>query len=110
MTVVINENFNSVIQNILSQANWIIDAIFGTGLRGIVQPPYDKIIQAINNVNTNVLSIDIPSGLDCDLGEPLGIAVKAMHTVTFTNYKKGFINPQAKKFLGHVQVVDIGVI
>ncbi len=107
--IVDDKNFNSVLNDILPNANWIIDALFGTGLYGTVQPPFDKIIQAINKANKKTLSVDIPSGLDCDSGEPLGVAVKATHTVTFVAYKKGFMNPQAKKYLGNIHVVNIGL-
>lgn len=109
MTIVHSENFNEVINTILASADWIIDALFGTGLKGNVQSPYDKIIQTINQLHKTVLAIDIPSGLDCDTGEPLGCAVKATHTVTFIAIKQGFTYPAAKQYIGNVHVVDIGV-
>ena len=80
MTVVNSENFHEAIKTILANADWIIDALFGTGLKGNVQSPYDTVIQAINQMNKTVLAIDIPSGLDCNTGEPLECAVKATHT------------------------------
>lgn len=109
IAVVNKDNFNAVNQEILSNADWVVDALFGTGLQGNVRSPYDTIIQTINELNARVLSIDIPSGLDCDSGEPLGLAVKATHTVTFVRIKQGFTNPAAKQFLGHVHVVGIGI-
>lgn len=103
------ESFTKKIANQLAHMAWIIDAIFGTGLIGEVKAPYDKIIQTINMSNVNVLSLDIPSGLDCDTGKPLGTAIKAHHTVTFAAMKKGFKNPEAQLFLGNVHIVDIGI-
>jgi NAD(P)H-hydrate epimerase len=56
-----------------------------------------------------VLAVDIPSGLDCDTGEPLGLAcVRATRTVTFVAEKVGFANPIARQYLGQVTVGDIG--
>jgi NAD(P)H-hydrate epimerase len=55
-----------------------------------------------------VLAVDIPSGLDCDTGEPLGPTVKATHTATFVAHKKGFLNPQSREWTGHIHVIDIG--
>ena len=104
-----DENFTKKIANQLDDAAWVIDAIFGTGLIGAVKDPYDKIIHAINMSKANILSLDIPSGLDCDTGKPLGTAVKAHHTVTFAAMKKGFLNPDALLFLGNVHVVNIGI-
>jgi NAD(P)H-hydrate epimerase len=92
----------------LSGSAWIVDALFGTGLTGSVRSPLDRVIAAINASGARVLAVDIPSGLDCDTGQPLGATVRADHTVTFVALKKGFANPAAKEWLGQVHVVDIG--
>jgi NAD(P)H-hydrate epimerase len=93
----------------LAPADWIVDGLFGTGLTGPVRPPFDQIIAAINARSARVLAIDIPSGLDCDTGEPLGPTVRADHTATFVALKKGFANPAAQQWLGRVHVIDIGM-
>jgi NAD(P)H-hydrate epimerase len=92
----------------LAKAEWIVDALFGTGLTGPVRKPFDQIIKCINESNRRVLAVDIPSGLDCDTGQPLGPTVRADHTVTFVAQKKGFANHLAKSWTGQVHVVDIG--
>jgi NAD(P)H-hydrate epimerase len=90
----------------LAGAAWVVDALFGTGLSGPVRPPFDRVIEAVNRSGTRVLAVDIPSGLDCDTGQPLGPTVRAEHTVTFVARKKGFA--AAKEWTGEVHVVDIG--
>jgi NAD(P)H-hydrate epimerase len=92
----------------LAAAEWVVDALFGTGLAGAVRPPFDAVIGAINASGAKVLAVDIPSGLDCDTGEPLGATVRAQHTVTFVAMKKGFARPAAREWLGQVHVADIG--
>jgi len=92
----------------LSKAEWVVDALFGTGLSGPVRPPLDRVIAAINECPARVLAVDIPSGLDCDTGEPLGPTVRAQHTVTFVARKKGFANPAAGQWLGEVHIAAIG--
>src|SRR5579859_2690772 len=87
---------------------WIVDAIFGTGLSGPIREPYDRVIAAINASPAPVLAVDIPSGLDCDTGRPLGVAVRADVTTTFIDLKKGFLESAAQLWLGEVHVVDIG--
>ncbi len=87
---------------------WIVDALFGTGLTGDVREPFDRVIAAINSSPAPVLAVDIPSGLDCDTGQPLGAAVRANFTVTFAGMKKGFFVPDALEWTGEVHVVDIG--
>ena len=87
---------------------WIVDALFGTGLTGPISEPFDQVVAAINASKAPVLAIDIPSGLDCDTGQPLGPTVKATHTATFVAWKKGFLEPSAKQWIGEVHVIDIG--
>src|SRR3989304_6165525 len=74
----------------LQGCNIIVDAIFGTGLSGEVREPARSLIMKINETNIPVVSVDIPSGLDCDEGVVLGAAVKATKTVTFVAAKAGF--------------------
>jgi NAD(P)H-hydrate epimerase len=92
----------------LSTAEWVVDALFGTGLRGAVRPPFDEVIAAINDSPGQVLAVDIPSGLDCDTGRPLGPTVRADYTATFVAQKKGFAEPAAAEWLGLVRVFHIG--
>jgi NAD(P)H-hydrate epimerase len=92
----------------LAGAEWIVDALFGTGLSGPLRAPFDEVIRTINARSARVLAVDIPSGLDCDSGRPLGVCVRAKHTATFVALKRGFAEPTAKEWLGQVHVLDIG--
>lgn len=87
----------------------IVDAIFGTGLDRPVTDEAAEVIQWINQSGKPVLSVDVPSGMDCNSGEELGVAVRASRTVTFAGLKVGFLEPHADELLGEVDVVDIGV-
>ncbi len=90
-------------------ADWVVDALLGTGLSGPTRPPLAGVIEAINSCGARVLAVDIPSGLDADTGLPLGSAVQARHTATFAAAKLGYANPAAADYLGQVHVVDIGI-
>jgi NAD(P)H-hydrate epimerase len=92
----------------LAGAEWIVDALFGTGLSGPLRGPFDEVVRTINASSARVLAVDIPSGLDCDTGLPLGACVRAQHTATFVALKKGFADPSARQWLGQVHVLDIG--
>ncbi len=99
--------------DVLSGADWIVDALLGTGTRGEVRPPFDAAIDAINRTSHasrgGVLSIDLPSGLDCDAGTPLGRCVRADHTATFVAAKRGLVKDGASEWVGAIHVVDIGI-
>jgi NAD(P)H-hydrate epimerase len=87
---------------------WVVDALFGTGLSRGIERPLSDYVAAMNASNCPVLAIDIPSGLDCDTGEPLGPTVRATHTATFVAPKHGFLNPKSREWTGEVHVIDIG--
>jgi NAD(P)H-hydrate epimerase len=89
-------------------AGWVVDALFGTGLSRALAAPYDEVVTQVNASGNPVLALDIPSGLDCDTGEPLGPTVRAAHTATFVAPKRGFLNPAARDWTGEVHVIDIG--
>jgi len=93
-----------------SGADMVVDGLFGTGLQGELKEEYKRLIESINAQNCPILAVDIPSGLDCDTGEPLGAAVKASWTVTFAAVKKGFtLSKAATKYTGEIFVASIGV-
>jgi NAD(P)H-hydrate epimerase len=94
-----------------TDAAWIVDALLGTGARGEPRPPFDAAIDWINarDAKTQALAVDVPSGLDCDTGQPARHTVRADHTCAFAVLKVGFTNPAAKPYLGTIHLCDIGV-
>lgn len=86
----------------------IVDAIFGTGLTSEPRPPFADLCQAVRQSGCVVLAVDLPSGLDCDTGLPLGECISAHFTVTLVAMKAGFANPGSRQFTGSVSVADIG--
>jgi NAD(P)H-hydrate epimerase len=93
----------------LAAAGWIVDALLGTGARGEPRPPLDAVIDRINAAGRPVLAVDLPSGLDCDTGEPATHTIRAAHTCTFATAKPGFFAPPALLYVGELHVLDIGV-
>jgi len=96
------------LRNGLKPAGWVVDALFGTGLSRALDAPFDWLCEEVNRSGLPILAIDIPSGLDCDSGEPLGPTIRATHTATFVAHKKGFLNPASRAWTGEVHVIDIG--
>ncbi len=92
----------------LAEASWIVDALLGNGVQGEIREPFGTVIRTINAAEASVLAVDLPSGMDCDTGEPLGECIRANRTATFVAPKLGFTHDVAKPFLGEVRVIDIG--
>jgi NAD(P)H-hydrate epimerase len=104
-----DEDIAGKIERFSAGAGVIVDSLFGTGLRGQLSDQYRRLIESINACNSPVLAVDIPSGLDCDTGEPLGAAIRAAWTVTFVAVKKGFLSAIATQYTGEIFVASIGI-
>jgi len=100
----------------ISNANVILDAIFGTGFRGAATGVIAKAISDINRHSQNataawpalILAVDTPSGLPSD-GQPAEGSVLCAHkTVTFTAPKPGQLISRDSAAVGMLEVADIG--
>jgi NAD(P)H-hydrate epimerase len=85
----------------------IVDAIFGTGLVRKVSGIYKDVIQLINDSQSTVFSVDIPSGINGDTGEVMGAAVEADFTVTFGIPKLGNVFLPGYEHCGKLYVSHI---
>jgi NAD(P)H-hydrate epimerase len=88
----------------------VIDGLLGTGSHGPIQGLYKIIIDDLNKIGVNIISIDIPSGLNADTGQSLESCIMASVTVTLGFPKIGFEQPGAEKYTGKVVVADIGLL
>jgi len=93
----------------LKHASWIVDALLGTGSHGPIRTPYDIVIEKMNESGCPIFAIDVPSGLDCDRGDPISCCVHATVTATMVASKPGFRSSTGKSVVGDVHVVEIGV-
>lgn len=87
----------------------IVDALLGTGSKGDLRSPIDRIVAIANRAGAHRIAIDLPSGLDAFEGEPTSTTFRADMTCTFIDKKTGFENSSAASFLGLVKVVGIGI-
>jgi len=86
----------------------VVDGIYGTGLTRALDGTAAALVEAINAARIPVLALDVPSGLDCDTGDPLGPCIRAAVTATFVAPKLGFANAASCAFTGEIRVVGIG--
>jgi NAD(P)H-hydrate epimerase len=89
--------------------DWIVDAMLGTGATGQPREPYRTAIAWANEQPARKLAVDLPSGLDCNTGQPAATTLRADITCTFHAPKIGFLEPGAAEFLGELHVISIGI-
>src|SRR5476649_487932 len=87
----------------------IIDALFGAGLNRPVKGDPLDMIEAVNANGAPVLSIDLPSGVNGTSGAVMGVAVRAVETVTFFRRKPAHLLLPGRMHCGRVRLADIGI-
>ncbi len=93
----------------IEYADVIVDALYGTGLRGEMPKEARGFVRAINSSDAQVVAVDIPSGVNADTGKTCEDAVYADVTVTFAALKPGLLMYPGASFAGEVVVADIGI-
>lgn len=93
----------------LEQAQLVVDGLFGIGLDRAITGLHAAVIEAVNAVQTRVVALDLPSGIDADTGQIWGCALRAEATATFVASKQGMTQYPGRDFCGEVRVCSIGV-
>ena len=103
------------IKNFCSQKPvWsIVDALFGTGLRRMIEGRFLSAIKLMNWLHEEyrfpITAVDIPSGMDADNGQVLGECVHANLTATYGLAKPAHYMHGGAGFIGKLYIVDIGI-
>lgn len=97
----------TVLKDSIEKNDIVIDSIFGIGLTRKIEGIYYDTIELINNNSKFTLAVDIPSGIDGNSGDILGISTISSKTITFHRLKHGLDGNE--KYTGELLVVDIGI-
>jgi NAD(P)H-hydrate epimerase len=91
----------------IGTADVLIDAMMGFGLKSKLREPLLTAVKTFNKSKAAKYAIDVPTGIDSDTGEILGVAVKAEHTIALHAPKKG--STVASEVSGKLHTVSIGI-
>lgn len=94
---------------LISDADFVLDAIYGTGFHGSAAQSLLRPFQAVRNSSAVVIAVDMPSGANCETGAVEGECIKADYTVTFSTLKNGHLIRPAQEFCGEIAVAPIGI-
>lgn len=108
---------SEVLERLLGQAALVIDAVFGIGLHPAERPVDGAAREVLARLREarerpappQVMSVDMPSGVDADTGAADEVAVRADQTVTFQCAKLGLFLGEGRVLAGRVEVIDIGI-
>ena len=92
-----------------TDADVIVDGLFGTGLARAVEGDAAALIERVNASGRPVLAIDIPSGLSSDTGMRLGTAIRADATVSLVAWKRGLFTGDAADCTGARELAPLDV-
>jgi ADP-dependent NAD(P)H-hydrate dehydratase / NAD(P)H-hydrate epimerase len=102
----------AMLHNGLERAALIVDALLGTGVRGLLREPVRTAVDLItraHSLGVPVLAVDTPTAVDLTSGEPSDPVVRADVTVTFHRPKQGLLGRAGKALAGRVLVAPIGI-
>ncbi|GLX78153.1 bifunctional NAD(P)H-hydrate repair enzyme [Thalassotalea insulae] len=91
------------------QFQLIVDAIFGIGFKGQLTPEIAQLVEQVNQSGINVLSVDVPSGLNATTGDVANNAIIARQTVTFIAPKQGLLTGKAAHYCGELYFASLGL-
>lgn len=89
------------------QPDLLVDALLGIGPQTLLQGRILEWIDYINRQSAPVLAVDLPSGLHCVSGTPLGSAVRASRTLTFIGWKPGLLTGQGPELTGSITLCPL---
>jgi ADP-dependent NAD(P)H-hydrate dehydratase / NAD(P)H-hydrate epimerase len=124
-----------VLRNMVASADLVIDALFGIGVKLPIKDEAGKVLRNINQALNDrraerppylsvnpafpnkidiphvpyILSLDCPTGLDCDSGELDKNAIKADETITFIAAKPGLLTFPGAEMVGKLSVASIEI-
>lgn len=92
----------------IEEADLLVDALLGTGIKGSIRSPYDALIDRVNASRGKVVAVDVPSGVTGDLGQILSPCVQSDLTVSMGYGKQGCLFEPARTKSAHIVPVEIG--
>lgn len=95
------------LEDLLYDADVVLDAMLGTGFHGSPRAPFDIWIDVVNSSGARVVAADVPSGLSAQTGHAAGPAVYADVTVTMIALKPGLLADEGRDMCGTIVIAPL---
>ena len=111
---VFNQNPIPDFSTLLNSSSIVIDSVLGIGnsrpLIGLISEIFNQVASAKNiHPELKIISVDVPSGIDVDTGSADPATLKSDFTFVLGRPKTGLYKLPAAKFIGKLQIIDIGI-
>lgn len=97
------------VHQIISEADVIVDAIFGTGFLGSPPDSLLPLADLVNKSGAKKIAVDVPLGINADDGSIHDVAIKADLTVALSYLKPGLLSYPAKEYCAEIIFDTIGL-
>ncbi len=95
--------------DVISSADCVVDAVFGTGYSGTVSDALLPLARAMKNNGAFKVAVDVPLGVNPGDGSVNEEAFQADVTVELSYIKTGIVSYPARSFTGRVVLDEIGI-
>ena len=87
--------------------DWAVDALVGSGQRGPLGPRWTASVR-FQRLRGHILAVDLPSGLDCDSGQPMGDRAGDLHG-DHRRRQEGLRRADGGGVAGRGAIIDMGL-
>ncbi len=91
------------------RARVVIDCLLDPAAGGELDVADQALVETMNGGSYEIISADVPSGLNGNTGDPQDTAVRASMTVALGMVKPGILSAQARPFVGRLQFANLGL-
>lgn len=103
------QNQRDLCRRAVQGADWILDCLYGFSFHGDLREPALSLIAVANAAPGRRLSLDLPSGVECDTGHASQGSFQAHETVAFSAPKIGHALYPGARYAGRLTVEDAGI-
>jgi NAD(P)H-hydrate epimerase len=88
----------------VDEGSVLVDGLVGYGLQGPLRGTAERLVDAMNDADAPVVSLDVPSGVNATTGARPGPAIDPDEVVTLALPKTGLA-----EYASHLKLLDIGI-
>lgn len=99
------------LEDIPANGRWdlVVDGLFGIGLARPLDGRHAGLVGRMNAIGAPVIALDVPSGINADTGQAMGVAIRAARTLSFIALKPGLLTLDGPDHCGAMEVAGLGL-